>query len=165
MGTFERLEQNTLDYSGKEMLLLSLQYYDGEPVLQIEQEPHYWRKHRLFVTHRAFPEKTFSHTLDDYQFCWDIGWSIYLGITIPYFTNQLNLLSIQDYEQEKGIRFDAERPFPSEKRRKITHIPLPSDDKDTILHESNRLLHATGKKVLEILLSHENPKDWPYNNA
>ncbi|MCI5060269.1 MAG: hypothetical protein MRY79_04265 [Alphaproteobacteria bacterium] len=132
--------------------------------MQIEQEPHYWRKNRLIYTHKNLPELTFSEILDNYEFCEKIGWSIYQSTFSNYFENPLAVLSIQDYQEAKGIRFDIESPFPSEKRRKITHIPLPSDDEDTILFERKRLQQATGKKILEILLSHENPKDWPYND-
>ena len=129
---------------------------EGEPVLKIEEEPHFWYTHRIRQTQTELPDLNPS---DDYETVWNIGHRLLLSIIHAYECQTEITLSIHDYDGYPLIRQDVRcdpNDYPGRigERKFITQIPLPSlKSEDTVFND--RLCHAVGQTVLKLLLDRE----------
>ena len=161
MATATRLELEGLEgfcYSGKQMLVLSLDDIEDDPILKLEMEPHYAYSNLYFLTHKEIPLVEINSVVNDFDFCYRIGFSLFSLSLIPNFSPQSALISIQDYNGVSGFRIDGEKYVYEGRRKFIKNIALPSMHEDEI-YDNDRLLQAVGKTIVETLLPLEG--QWP----
>lgn len=145
-------------FSGKKMLVISLQEIQGDHVLRIEMESHYGYPRCLVIKHYEIPEVEIEEILGNFELCKNIGYWTYLENLPGRYDYPAVILSIKDFNDHKKLRLDVKNYFDDDNRKFIKNIPLPSNDK-LINRKNDRLLQAIGRTVLETLLPLE--EQWP----
>jgi len=146
-----------LDYTGQKMLAIFVDFSNEEPIIRFEEEDHFWLLHRRFINDRSFPADNLKDILNDYNWCWDLGFSVINGANFDRSSKFScdSLVSVHKNEYEEWvIRIDEEDKGDPIERKLVHQIPIEpyTDDHPC---QNDRLCYGVGQFIVKHLLSYE----------